>query len=231
MYRQTSSSLGFSSLSASTTASAMASANITSPRCWQTNAVPSANARPCPMAHRPRPPISNSRSPLTSSTARASSMVRPKRTSTPLSSYTVLPELMRGLPAWAIPDGTPLASEIFLLPKYALAELKALATSQKPSSTSEPNISIHDAVYALVWRTVMAARLKISTITATDNVTFGMPIDGRSQLASLYSPTSWAISPSASSSASPPNTSSPPKTLAPQPSRSTRVSRVWTIPT
>lgn len=108
----------------------------------------------------------------------------PKPDMATLSSYSVLPEPLRGLPAWAMPDGKPLASATFLIRKSALADLKALANSQKPSSTTttEPYISTHDAVCALIWRTVMAARLKVGTIAPSDTATFGMPIDGRPQL-------------------------------------------------
>jgi hypothetical protein len=107
----------------------------------------------------------------------------PKADMATLSSYSVLPEPLRGLPAWAMPDGKPLASATFLIRKSALADLKALATSQKPSmSTTEPYISTHDAVCALIWRTVMAARLKVGAIAPSDTTTFGMPIDGRTQL-------------------------------------------------
>jgi hypothetical protein len=82
-----------------------------------------------------------------------------------------------------MPDGKPLASATFLIRRSALADLKALATSQKPSmSTTEPYISTHDAVCALIWRTVMAARLKVGAIAPSDTPTFGMPIDGRTQL-------------------------------------------------
>ncbi|KAK3171121.1 hypothetical protein OEA41_003205 [Lepraria neglecta] len=87
----------------------------------------------------------------------------PKSDVAKLSSYIVLPVPERGMPAWATPDGKPLATK-------------------KPSSSTEPYISTHDAVCALVWRTVIAARLKASIITTTDASTFGMPIDGRSQL-------------------------------------------------
>ena len=86
------------------------------------------------------------------------------------------------MPAWASPDHRKLASETFLLPAAALKELKTLATSQKPASSSEPYISTHDAVCALIWRTTMAARVAAGEISKSDSTTFGMPIDGRSQL-------------------------------------------------
>lgn len=82
-----------------------------------------------------------------------------------------------------MPDGKPLASATFLIRKSALVDLKALATSQKPfMSTTEPYISTHDAVCALIWRTVMAARLKLGAIAPSDTTTFSMPIDGCTQL-------------------------------------------------
>ncbi len=82
-----------------------------------------------------------------------------------------------------MPDGKPLPSATFLIRKSAVADLKALATSQKPSmSTTEPYISTHDADCALIWRTVMAARLEVGAIAPSDTTTFGMPIDGRTQL-------------------------------------------------
>ncbi|MCJ1473365.1 hypothetical protein MMC13_002016 [Lambiella insularis] len=102
-----------------------------------------------------------------------------------LSCYSVLPSPPRGLPAWAMPDGRPIASATFLLRKAALTELKALASQQNPSSApsaTAPYISTHDAVCALIWRSVMAARLQTGAIAASATTTFGMPIDGRSQL-------------------------------------------------
>jgi len=99
-----------------------------------------------------------------------------------LSAYTVLPEPARGMPAWASPDHRKLASETFLLPAAALKQLKTIASSQKPADSTEPFISTHDAVCALVWRTTMAARVATGEISQDDITTFGMPIDGRGQL-------------------------------------------------
>lgn len=99
-----------------------------------------------------------------------------------LSAYTMLPEPARGMPDWASPDHRKLASKIFRLSRKALVQLKTDATNQKPAASSEPYISTHDAVCALVWRTTMAARVSAGKISRYDQTTFGMPIDGRSQL-------------------------------------------------
>jgi len=99
-----------------------------------------------------------------------------------LSAYTILPEPARGMPSWASPDHRKLASETFLLPASALKELKTLATTQKPATSTEPYISTHDAVCALLWRTTMAARVAAGEISRNESTTFGMPVDGRSQL-------------------------------------------------
>jgi len=99
-----------------------------------------------------------------------------------LSAYTILPEPARGMPAWASPDHRKLASETFRLTKKALIQLKADATSHKSAGSNEPYISTHDAVCALIWRTTMAARVAAGEISKHDETTFGMPIDGRSQL-------------------------------------------------
>jgi hypothetical protein len=99
-----------------------------------------------------------------------------------LSAYTILSEPARGMPDWASPDHRKLASETFNLSKKALDQLKTDATKQKPVSSNEPYISTHDAVCALIWRTVMAARVAAGEISKHDETTFGMPIDGRSQL-------------------------------------------------
>ena len=108
-----------------------------------------------------------------------------------LSAYTILPQPARGLPSWAAPDHRKLASETFLLPAATLKELKSLATSQKPAAVSdEAYISTHDAVCALIWRTTMAARVAAGEISKDENTTFGMPIDGRSQL-SPKQPVDW----------------------------------------
>jgi hypothetical protein len=99
-----------------------------------------------------------------------------------LSAYTILPEPARDMPAWASADHRKLASETFHLSKKALIQLKTDASSQKPANSSEAYISTHDAVCALIWRTAMAARVAAGEISRNEETTFGMPIDGRSQL-------------------------------------------------
>jgi hypothetical protein len=99
-----------------------------------------------------------------------------------LSAYTILSEPARGMPDWASLDHRKLASETFHLSKKALDQLKTDATNQKPVSSKEPYISTHDAVCALIWRTVMAARVTGGEINTHDETTFKMPIEGRSQL-------------------------------------------------
>lgn len=164
MYRQTSSSLGFSSLSASTTASAMASANITSPRCWQTNAVPSAPTSNLKLSFSPD---QFDRSRLFDGAPKAD----------------VDPPLLLHCSPRAHEGPASLGHTRWHTPRKRNLSAPQICTRRAQSPGHQPetllnirtysNISIHDAVYALVWRTVMAARLKISTITATDNVTFG----------------------------------------------------------
>jgi hypothetical protein len=106
----------------------------------------------------------------------------PKADIDKLSAYTISSEPACGMPNWASPDHRTLASETFRLSKTALVQLKTDATVQKPVSSNESYISTHDAVCALNWRTTMAARVAAGEISSHDETTFGMPIDGRSQL-------------------------------------------------
>lgn len=56
------------------------------------------------------------------------------------------------------------------------------SSSRLTPSTNELDISTHDAVCALVWRSTMATRVSAGEISKHDETTSGMPIDGRSQL-------------------------------------------------